>query len=65
MAVPKRKTPKSKQRTRRSHHKITPPTLVRDPATGGFKVNHTAGGSRDHKGRPIKRDDATERDAER
>ncbi len=65
MAVPKRKTPKSKQRTRRSHHKITPPTLVRDPATGGLKINHTAGGSRDHKGRRLDRNEPAERDDER
>ncbi len=57
MAVPKRKTPSSKRDSRRSHHKITPPNIVRDPATGGFKVNHTAGGARDHKGRPLDRDD--------
>jgi ribosomal protein L32 len=58
MALPKRRTPKAKQRTRRSHHHIETPQLVRDPATGGMKVNHTAGGARDRKGRPIERDEA-------
>lgn len=58
MALPKRRTPKAKQNSRRSHHKISTPQIVRDPATGGFKVNHTAGGARDRKGRLIERDEA-------
>ncbi|MEX1022985.1 MAG: 50S ribosomal protein L32 [Dehalococcoidia bacterium] len=58
MALPKRRTPKSKQNSRRSHHGVAVPTLVRDPATGGMKVNHTAGGTRDRKGRPIDTDEA-------
>jgi ribosomal protein L32 len=41
---------------RRSHHKIGVPQLVRDRSTGGWKVNHTAGGERDRKGRPIEDD---------
>lgn len=53
MALPKRRTPKAKQNSRRSQDRIAVPQLVRDPATGGSKVNHTAGGSRDRKGRPI------------
>ena len=53
MALPKRRTPKAKRNSRRSHHGVAVPNLVRDPATGGMKVNHTAGGSRDRKGRPI------------
>jgi ribosomal protein L32 len=56
MALPKRRTPKAKQNSRRSHHKIDTPQIVRDPATGGFKVNHTAGGARDRKGRPVDRE---------
>ncbi|MDA0269625.1 MAG: 50S ribosomal protein L32 [Chloroflexi bacterium] len=57
MALPKRRTPKAKRNSRRSHDRVAVPTLVRDPATGGFKVNHTAGGSRDRKGRIIQRDE--------
>ncbi len=57
MAVPKRRTPKAKTNSRRSHHRVDVPALVRDPATGGMKVNHTAGGARDRKGRPIERDE--------
>ena len=53
MAPPKRRTPTAKQGSRRSNHRVAVPQLVKDPATGGLKVNHTAGGSRDHKGRPI------------
>ena len=56
MALPKRRTPKSKRNSRRSHHRVNVPQLVRDSATGGWKVNHTAGGERDRKGRPIEDD---------
>ncbi|MDO9444395.1 MAG: 50S ribosomal protein L32 [Dehalococcoidia bacterium] len=56
MALPKRRTPKSKTNSRRAHDRVAIPNLVRDPATGGFKVNHTAGGSRDRKGRVIASD---------
>jgi ribosomal protein L32 len=39
---------------RRSHHKTSTPQVVRDPKTGGWKVNHTASlADRDRKGRPI------------
>ncbi len=53
MALPKRRTPKAKQRTRRSHHRASTPQLVRDPQTGRWKVNHRAGIERDRKGRPV------------
>ena len=56
MALPKRRTAPAKQGSRRSHHRVVVPHLVKDPATGGFKVNHTAGGARDHKGRPLNRE---------
>jgi ribosomal protein L32 len=56
MALPKRRTPKAKRGSRRSHDRVAMPNLVRDPATGGWKVNHTAGGERDRKGRPIEED---------
>ncbi|MGE3961567.1 MAG: 50S ribosomal protein L32 [Dehalococcoidia bacterium] len=58
MALPKRRTPKSKRNSRRSHHGVAVPQLVRDPASGGKKVNHTAGAARDRKGRPIESDEA-------
>ncbi len=57
MALPKRRTPKAKRNSRRSHDGVAVPNLVRDPATGGVKVNHTAGGARDRKGRPIDSND--------
>lgn len=53
MALPKRRTPKAKQNSRRSHDRVAVPQLVRDPASGGMKVNHTAGAARDRKGRPV------------
>jgi len=58
MALPKRRTPKARRNSRRSHHGVAVPNLVRDPATGGMKVNHTAGGARDRKGRPIDTSDS-------
>ncbi|MCA9846747.1 MAG: 50S ribosomal protein L32 [Dehalococcoidia bacterium] len=58
MALPKRRTPKAKRNSRRSHHGVAVPQLVRDPASGGKKVNHTAGAARDRKGRPIEADEA-------
>jgi len=56
MALPKRRTPKAKRNSRRSHDRIAVPNLVRDRSTGGWKVNHTAGGERDRKGRPVEED---------
>ena len=58
MALPKRRTPVSKRKTRQSHDSVILPNLVRDPATGGVKINHTAGGARDAKGRLIERGEA-------
>lgn len=52
MALPKHRTPPSRQGGRRSHHAITPPQLVRD-RSGRYRVNHTAGPERDRKGRPV------------
>lgn len=52
MALPKRKTPKSKQRTRRSHHAARAPQLIRERG-GLWRENHRAGADRDSKGRPI------------
>ncbi len=56
MALPKRRTPKAKRGSRRSHDRLSVPNLVRDRATGGWKVSHTAGGARDRKGHPIEED---------
>ncbi len=41
MALPKRKTPKAKQRMRRSHHHIGAPNLVMCPLCRQMHVNHT------------------------
>ena len=40
MAVPKRKTPKAKQRQRRSHHALRPPNLVRCTQCRSAHINH-------------------------
>lgn len=52
MALPKRRRPKAKQRSRRGHQSLKVPQLVRE-RSGGFRVNHTAGVERDRKGRPV------------
>ena len=53
MGVPKHRTPKAKQRSRRSHHRASAPHLIRDRQTGRWKVSHRAGTERDRKGRQI------------
>ena len=40
MAVPKRKTSKSKRNQRRSHHAITSVNVVEDKKTGEYKLSH-------------------------
>ena len=40
MAVPKRKTTKSKRNQRRSHHKISPINIVEDKKSGEYKLSH-------------------------
>ena len=40
MAVPKRRTPPSKQGTRRSHHRVAVPQLVRCTQCRSMRVNH-------------------------
>ena len=40
MAVPKRRSSKSRTRKRRTHKKISPVTIVRCEACGGFKKPH-------------------------
>lgn len=40
MAVPKRKTSKSKRDMRRSHHALSLPTIVEDKQTGEFRRPH-------------------------
>jgi large subunit ribosomal protein L32 len=42
MAVPKRKTSKSKRNKRRSHHALSMPTLRRDPETDELHLSHRA-----------------------
>ena len=54
MGVPKRRTAPSAQGTRRSHHKAGLPSIVRDPRTGRWKLNHGPSATeRDRKGRPL------------
>ena len=40
MAVPKRKTSKSKRDKRRSHHKIVSQNVIEDKKTGEFRLSH-------------------------
>ena len=41
MALPKHKTPKAKQRMRRSHHHLSGPNLVMCPQCRQMHINHT------------------------
>ncbi len=40
MAVPKRRTPKSRQGSRRSHHALKAPALVQCPSCRSMHLNH-------------------------
>ncbi len=40
MAVPKRKTSKSRRNQRRSHHRISPVNIIEDKKSGEYKLSH-------------------------
>ena len=40
MAVPKRKTSKSRRNKRRSHHKIESVNIIEDKKSGEFRLSH-------------------------
>ena len=40
MAVPKRKTSKSRRNKRRSHHKISTINIIEDKKSGEFRLSH-------------------------
>ena len=40
MAVPKRKTSKSRRNQRRSHHRISSINIIEDKKTGEFRLSH-------------------------
>ena len=40
MAVPKRKTSKSKRNMRRSHHSIKSANIIEDKKSGEFRLSH-------------------------
>ena len=40
MAVPKRKTSKSRRNKRRSHHRIISPNVVEDKKSGEYRLSH-------------------------
>ena len=40
MAVPKRKTSKSRRNMRRSHHKISSINIIEDKKSGEFRLSH-------------------------
>jgi len=40
MAVPKRKTSKSKRNKRRSHHRLSTINIIEDKKSGEFRLSH-------------------------
>ena len=40
MAVPKRKTTKSKRNQRRSHHRVSNVNIIEDKKSGEYKLSH-------------------------
>ena len=42
MAVPKRKTSKSRRNKRRTHHRISSVNIVEDKKSGEFRLSHHA-----------------------
>ena len=40
MAVPKRKTSKSRRNKRRSHHRIVSPNIIEDKKSGEYRLSH-------------------------
>ena len=40
MAVPKRKTSKSRRNKRRSHHRLSPISIIEDKKSGEFRLSH-------------------------
>ena len=40
MAVPKRKTSKSRRNKRRSHHKISDVNIIEDKKSGEYRLSH-------------------------
>ena len=40
MAVPKRRTTKSKRNMRRSHHKVNAVNIIEDKKSGEYKLSH-------------------------
>ena len=40
MAVPKRKTSKSKRNKRRSHHRISSANIIEDKKSGEYRLSH-------------------------
>ena len=40
MAVPKRKTTKSKRNQRRSHHRVSKVNIVEDKKSGEYRLSH-------------------------
>ena len=40
MAVPKRKTSKSRRNKRRSHHRVSSVNIIEDKKTGEYRLSH-------------------------
>lgn len=69
MAVPKRKTTKSRRNMRRSHHALTKVNVVIDPVTGEYRLPHCINKDGTYNGKQVlvfrkKDNDADETEAE-
>jgi len=53
MAVPKRKTTKSRRNMRRSHHALGKVNVVIDPITGDYKLPHQINADGTYNGRQV------------
>ena len=54
MAVPARHTSKSKKNKRRTHYKMTAPTVTFDDTTGDYRHSHRVSLKGYYKGRQVK-----------
>jgi large subunit ribosomal protein L32 len=57
MAVPARKTSKAKKNKRRTHYKLSAPTISFDEATGDYRRSHRVSLKGYYKGRKVANND--------
>lgn len=53
MAVQQRRGSKTRKNKRRTHYKLTPPTLVRCPSCGEYKLAHKMCACGEYNGRQV------------